>query len=181
MRVIGLALLALMPVAGLAEVKQPYAGQDTREIAGLSAEDIAQLLAGSGWGLALPAELNGYPGPAHVLEAVEALGLSETQRAETQAIWNAMNAEARRLGARYVEVERHLSEGFAGGDMDDARLKHMTERSGAILAELRQVHLSAHLRMKALLSAEQVAAYDRLRGYGAREEGSGGHTGGHKH
>ena len=40
---------------------------------------IAELEAGSGWGLALPAELNGRPGPAHLLELKEALGLSPEQ------------------------------------------------------------------------------------------------------
>jgi hypothetical protein len=33
-------------------------------------------------GLALAAELNGYPGPAHVIELAKSLGLSEPQRAK---------------------------------------------------------------------------------------------------
>ena len=35
-----------------------------------------------GMGLALAAELNGYPGPAHVIELAKSLGLSEPQRAK---------------------------------------------------------------------------------------------------
>ena len=38
------------------------------DIKSLSQDDQSALLAGRGMGLARPAELNGYPGPAHVLE-----------------------------------------------------------------------------------------------------------------
>ena len=46
----------------------PYAGQQTRAIKALSPEDLAGLLNGEGRGMAKAAELNGYPGPVHVLE-----------------------------------------------------------------------------------------------------------------
>jgi hypothetical protein len=46
----------------------PYAGQETRRIKSLSEQDIDELRQGRGWGLAKAAELNGLPGPAHLLE-----------------------------------------------------------------------------------------------------------------
>src|SRR5688500_491116 len=52
--------------AGAAESHAPYAGQQSRDIKSLSEQEIAALLAGQGAGLAKAAELNGYPGPAHV-------------------------------------------------------------------------------------------------------------------
>jgi hypothetical protein len=66
------ALLALVPclLAGalLADSRaNPYADQQTRSIKSLSEEDIAALLNGEGMGMAKAAELNGYPGPKHVL------------------------------------------------------------------------------------------------------------------
>lgn len=170
---LSLLLAAAAPVA--ADTGQPYAGQQTREIASLSQADVAALLAGEGWGLALPAELNGYPGPAHVLEAADALGLTGAQRAETQAIFDAMKAEAQALGTQYVRVERHLTEAFRSGTIRPEALAHMTAMSGEVLARLRVAHLSAHLRMKEVLTAEQVAAYDRLRGYGSGGAVQGGH------
>ena len=51
----------------------PYAGQQNRPVKALSPEDIAALRNGEGMGMAKAAELNGYPGPAHVL-ALEAIG-----------------------------------------------------------------------------------------------------------
>ena len=47
-----------------------YAGQEAREIKALSAEELGDLLAGKG--LAKAAELDGYAGPAHVLELADA-------------------------------------------------------------------------------------------------------------
>src|SRR5262249_20157560 len=47
-----------------------YAGRQTRAIKALSEEDIAPLLNGEGMGMAKAAELNGYPGPKHVLTAL---------------------------------------------------------------------------------------------------------------
>ena len=45
----------------------------TRSIKALSDQQIADLGAGRGMGLALAAELNGYPGPSHVLELADKL------------------------------------------------------------------------------------------------------------
>jgi hypothetical protein len=58
----------------------PYSGQQTRSIKALSSEDIAALLKGEGMGMAKAAELNGYPGPVHVLTLAKELKLTESQR-----------------------------------------------------------------------------------------------------
>ena len=49
-------------------LKSPYAGEHKRSIKTLSKHDIEQLQNGKGWGMAKAAELNGVPGPAHILE-----------------------------------------------------------------------------------------------------------------
>ena len=56
--------------------QQPYAGLETRAIKTLSERQIADLNAGRGMGLALAAELNGYPGPMHAIELADRLNLS---------------------------------------------------------------------------------------------------------
>lgn len=48
-------------LAGIAS-QSPYTGATQREIKTLSAEQIAGYLSGDGMALALPAELNDYPG-----------------------------------------------------------------------------------------------------------------------
>jgi hypothetical protein len=56
--------------------RSAYAGLETRDIKALSAQQLADLQAGRGMGLAIAAELNGYPGPLHVFELADSLGLS---------------------------------------------------------------------------------------------------------
>src|SRR3954451_8622067 len=77
---------------------QPYAGLDARPIKTLSDQQIDDLKSGRGMGLALAAELNGYPGPSHVLELGDKLGLTSDQRARVQTLFNDMKAEAVPLG-----------------------------------------------------------------------------------
>lgn len=166
-----------------AGTQQPYAGQDQREIASLSQTDIQALLAGQGWGLAKPAELNGYPGPAHVLELAEELSLTAEQSGAIKAIFAEMQTEAQRLGAEYVAAERHLSGMFRMGHATPEMLDRQLAQSGEILARLRAIHLKAHLETRPLLSADQIATYVDLRGYG--HGGNGAHQGhaggGHNH
>ena len=81
MRLIPVAIF-LSCIAQAVFAQSPYAGMQTRTIKALSEQQIADLKAGRGMGLALPAELNGYPGPAHVLELSDQLGLSPEQKAK---------------------------------------------------------------------------------------------------
>ena len=156
----------------------PYAGQDQRSIATLSGADIDALLAGQGWGFALAAELNGYPGPLHVLELAKELELTDQQRAEVQSIYDDMNKRARALGADYVRAEAELSDAFNSGNLDEVDLETLVARSARIEAELRSVHLAAHLEIKPLMSRHQVVLYNNARGYDSvgTSHGHDGHS-----
>lgn len=173
----GLAALGLM-VASVPAVAQdsPYAGMDAREIASLSQADVDAILSGQGWGLALPAELGGYPGPLHVLELADALELSDAQRAEVQAVYDAMKVEAQTAGRAYVEAEAMLSHMFKAGHASPQRLKMMLGQSADALAELRAVHLRAHLEVTPILSDAQKEIFARERGYGGGH-GDADHSG----
>ena len=98
----------------------PYAGEEQREIRALSAEQVEGLLAGKGMGYAKAAELNGYPGPKHVLELAEELDLSEAQRTATERIFAEMAAQARTLGAELVAAERALDQDFRHGQVTES-------------------------------------------------------------
>jgi Spy/CpxP family protein refolding chaperone len=153
----------------------PYTQHTQREIKALSAEEVEGYLAGEGMGMALAAELNSYPGPKHVLELADSLELSDEQRAETQAVFDQMKAEAIRLGQEIVERERRLDGLFASGAITEETLEALVTEIGVLNGELRHAHLRAHLAVKRLLLAEQAARYDALRGYGE------GHRGEHEH
>jgi hypothetical protein len=170
------ALAALLAVGAVAETA-PYAGQQDRAIAALSAEDVAALEAGAGWGLALPAELNGLPGPAHVLEHAEAMGLDDGQVAAVTAIFERMRADAQAAGAAYIDAERALDAAFRAGDPTAAEVAALTADAGAALGALRAVHLTAHLETAPLLTRHQTMLYGQLRGYGGGHDGHHGHSG----
>jgi len=164
-RLIGAAIAAI-GLAGGASAQSPYAGLQQRPINALSDQQIADLKAGRGMGMALPAELNGYPGPMHVLELADRLGLSPTQRTAVQAEFEAMKAESIALGERLIEREAALDRLFAGrtatADTVAAAASAVAETQG----ELRATHLKYHLSTVALLQPDQIARYGELRGYG---------------
>jgi hypothetical protein len=150
----------------------PYAGQQRRDIKSLSGQEVEELLAGQGMGLAKAAELNGYPGPAHVLENADALGLSAEQRRATEALMRSHKERARALGSEIIEAERALDQAFVNRTVDPTALSKLTSAIGAKQALLREEHLRTHLEQTALLGAGQVRKYAELRGY-AGQAGEG--------
>lgn len=154
-----------------------YAGQEQRQIKSLSTEDVQSLLSGKGMGLAKAAELNGYPGPLHVLQLAAELQLSERQRVQTQALFNAMESKAIALGTSLVQAERELDSIFATRQVTPALLAEKLEEIGQLQAKVRGAHLEVHLAQASLLSAEQIAMYAKLRGYAGESEGHGHHPG----
>jgi hypothetical protein len=166
-----LLLLALLcPTVAFAQ-HTPYAGQQSREIKALSSADIQGYLSGKGMGLAKTAELNHYPGPKHVLELSEPLHLTDQQRRQTRAIYEAMQQDAIRLGQLLVEAERHLDHLFATQTITEPALQESTRTIAHYHGQLRHVHLRAHLAQHRVLTPEQILRYDALRGYTEVTEG----------
>lgn len=143
----------------------PYAGEKSREIKSLSQADVGELLRGGGWGLAKAAELNGMPGPSHVLDMASELSLSAEQVERTRKIRDAMRREAKTIGEEFVAKEAALETRFRAGDIGNPELETRVAEIESIRAELRTAHLSAHIEMTRVLSAEQVRRYATLRGY----------------
>lgn len=165
MRISSTALVLLLAVPAAAQTPGGYAGQQSREIKALSAEEQADLLAGRGMGLARAGELNHYPGPAHALQLRDKLALLPGQLDAVQASFRRMEAAAKPLGADLLARERELDAAFRDATVTTARMAADAEAIGALQGRLRAVHLAAHLEMRAVLTPAQVAAYDELRGY----------------
>jgi hypothetical protein len=162
-----LLVITLAAVAAPAPAQEPpYVARVASPIKALTPEEIADYLAGAGMGFALAAELNGYPGPRHVLELADSLGLDADRRVAVQAIFDAMTSEARQLGAALVAAEAGLDSAFAGGAITDAALEERVLRAGTFRGRLRLAHLRAHLAVADLLTPAERRAYARLRGYG---------------
>lgn len=150
----------------------PYSGQETREIKSLSSADIEALLAGKGMGLAKAAELNGWPGPRHVIDLAKELQLSSSQLSDSQALFKDMQSKAARLGQEIIAAEKRLDQLFRQEAVSAEVVRAATSRIARIKGELRAVHLNAHLAQASILTAEQRSRYVELRGYGHSSNGS---------
>ena len=118
-------------------------------------------------GLALAAEPNGYPGPVHVLELADLLGLSAEQRASVAELFAAMKAEDVPLGERLIAQEAALDRLFAGHTATPQSVAAATAEIGGTQAKLRVAHLKYHLSTLEVRQPPQVQHYAELRGYGA--------------
>ena len=143
----------------------PYAGMQMRSIKALSAQQMDDLRAGKGMSLALAAELNGYPGPSHVLELAGLLQLSDSQVARTQRLFAQMKRETAELGERLISAETALDQLFSEKSATWGRLEAATLEAARIQGSLRAAHLRYHLDMAEVLDPAQVREYERLRGY----------------
>ena len=165
---LALCMLAA-PVLAAEMPATPYAGQQARTIKALSDDEIAALRNGEGMGMAKPAELNGYPGPVHVLTLAAKLGLTDNQHRQVTTIFERMSAAAKSLGAELIAHEQTLDQLFAKGEITLDRLTAETAAIAELQGRLRLVHLGAHLETRTLLNPDQIARYEELRGYGQPE------------
>lgn len=160
--------LALAATAAIAA--SPYAGQESREIKALSPEDVSAYEAGKGMGFAKTAELNGFAGPAHVLELATQLQLTPDQRDRTEALFTAMQTQASASGRSLVARERELDTLFAARTITPTQLAASLQEIATLQSQIRDAHLHAHLAQVEILTPEQNTRYALLRGYGPVQE-----------
>jgi len=170
------ALFVLLLIAGAAlaqdRLSSPYRQQAETGLRALDEKEIADLKAGTGMGLARAAELNSYPGPRHVLDAIASgrLPASREQLERIQQVFNTMNSDAVNIGAKILAEEQTLEAGFRSATITDAELRSRVAAIAALRGELRTIHLTAHLVTRRILSETQIARYNELRGYTATED-----------
>lgn len=155
---------ALAGAAGAQQADHAAHQREGSATSSLTAEAVQQLLDGEGMGLARAAELNGYPGPKHVLELEGPLALTADQKKKVEVIRQQMLDAARPLGRSLVDAERALDTSFVSGRITEEDLAGRTAAIAGLQGQLRRAHLHAHLLTKAVLTKDQVARYAELRG-----------------
>jgi Spy/CpxP family protein refolding chaperone len=111
------------------------------------------------------AELNGYPGPRHVLDLANELELTNKQKANITTIYDNMKKKAAVLGQEIISIEKIANEGFINKTITDYQLKQLIFKSSQNYGQLRYTHLITHLKILDILTPEQVNLYNNLRGY----------------
>ena len=76
-----------------------------------------------------------------------------------------MDVKARALGETIVAKEAALETSYSSGAATPADTRAVLDELARLQADLRYTHLSAHLAMRSVLSADQISRYDVLRGY----------------
>jgi len=71
-----------------------------------------------------------------------------------------------------------LDRQFTSGVVTTGSLRSTLKQIEELQAEVRRAHLEAHLEQKAILTKEQIAKYDELRGY---ESQNNSEHGNHSH
>ena len=165
---VALTLLLLVPPAIAAQHvhgASPYADLVVDSATTLPLDDVESLRGGEGMGLALVAELNHYPGPRHLLELADMVGLDDARRQQIESLREEMNRQAVAKGAEVLSAEARLSAAFRAGTATAEGVSALTVEIGRLRGELRGIHLAAHVASRALLTEEEVRAYDEHRGY----------------
>jgi Spy/CpxP family protein refolding chaperone len=154
-----LTIAVLVNVTPGAQHEQHHAAGTPGTPTALTAEQVKQLLNGEGMGLARPAELNGYPGPRHVLDLGSELILTPDQEKRVETIRQQMLTRAIALGKQIVQAETDLDAAFQSGTLSERDLGTRVTAIARLHGDLRLAHLRAHLQTKPVLSAEQVKKY----------------------
>jgi len=154
---------------GHGEDSSGYRAFRDREIKALSPEFVAGLRQGAGLGFALPAELNGLPGPKHLLELRDDLRLSTTQVNAITQLRDKVRRSAPALGNALIQAEQALENALQTAEPDGRKVEQLVLAAGEARARVRLSHISAHVAAAKLLRAEQIQKYAELRGYVPRD------------
>ena len=129
---------------------------------------------GAGAGMASYADLNGYPGPKHILEMRDTLRLTDGQEKDIEAIFDEMSENARTKGESIIAKEMELDSKFRLGVATMPNIRRLTGEIGMLRGELRAVHMTAHIQAREILTKQQIALYNTIR-HKASRHASGGH------
>lgn len=132
--------------------------------------DREGLLKGQGMDLAAIAESNNWPGPKHVLALKTELGLTREQVKRTEAVEKVVASAAGAKGEEIVQAEEELAAMFQSGSANEKAVRLKVEEIGKARAELRFIHLQAHLRMKQILTPDQIKQYMELKARESKRE-----------
>ena len=69
-----------------------------------------------------------------------------------------------------MAAEEELANFFEGAAVSEKVVRSKLEAIGKLRADLRFIHLQAHLRMKEILTADQIRKYSELKGLESKSQ-----------
>jgi Spy/CpxP family protein refolding chaperone len=147
--------------------------------ASLNPREARMLREGRGMGMGRVAVRNGYPGPMHVLRNADALGLTEEQVGLSQSLRTRVHERAIELGQLILAAEAELDDLFEARPVDRVEMNAKLQEIAGLRAELRAVHLEAHLAQAEVLTPEQLEKMAQLEPMAGMETPEHGQRRGH--
>jgi Spy/CpxP family protein refolding chaperone len=162
-----LVMLAAVALAGCGESgrQDDFAEWQGHEIRSLSPTQVQALQDGDEASFAWAAERNGYPGAQHILELASKLELSDDQVTRVTQLRDETRQAAQTVGAQVLQSYVDLEALFRAGNVGPSAMQTASERTGTLEGQLMSIHLAAHIQARTILTAQQNAEYQQLRGY----------------
>lgn len=142
-------------------------------LGGVSAQEKEALLKGAGLGAGMIAMMNGYPGPKHVLEMGDELGLTAEQRESIGKTYGKVKAESVEFGTELVEKDEKLTALFASGSVSTSEVEKLSREIGELQGRVRAAHLNAHVETYDALTPAQREQLSSMQGMHQMHQGSG--------
>jgi hypothetical protein len=116
------------------------AGEKTGEITSLSIDEVEELLAGYSTpfdDMEKNAELNGYPGPHHVLDAVQAgeIELTNEQQVQIEVLYEERRLQLIDLGTQMFDIEKEIDDAFVNRVMTEELLQEKVSQSADLYGQ----------------------------------------------
>jgi Spy/CpxP family protein refolding chaperone len=142
-------------------------------LGGVSEQEKEALLKGAGLGAGMIAMMNGYPGPKHVLEMGDELGLTAEQRESIGKTYGKVKAESVEFGTELVEKDEKLTALFASGSVSTGEVEKLSREIGELQGRVRAAHLNAHVETYDALTPAQREQLSSMQGMHQMHQGSG--------
>lgn len=134
----------------------------TSPIGSLSYQEYTAYQNGDEMGMAKPAVLNNYPRPAEVLPLEKELKLTASQKTQLEAANEAILFKAKEMGRFILQHEKMLNDLFSTGKANEGSVIYYCNQIGLYQGELRNAHLQACLKVKRILTPDQLKKFSRL-------------------
>lgn len=125
--------------------------------------DREGLLKGQEMDLAAIAEMYSLPSPRQVIALKAELGLTRDQLKRAEAAEKVVASAATAKGEEIVQAEEELAAMFELGTANEKLVRTKVDQIGKARAELRFMHLQAYLRIKQILTPDQLKQYAELK------------------
>ena len=167
MRRISSTLMAVLLGSNLLAPAQHHGQRDTDNEDAAPADCLEQerqaLQEGRGFGRAAVADDNGFPGPRHILAWKKQLDLKPAQEKRVETLAERTRSKAIAKGQELQAREQELSRLLSTSKPNPQAVQKLLGQIGAAEADLRWIHIGAHIEARDILTPQQLARYNELR------------------